>query len=63
MPSTQTPATCADWGQLILTRSINGAAWTVVGNPVAVSLTLNGTTKALPASFTIAAAAASVTAN
>ena len=32
-------------------QSLSGAAWTLAGGATAVTLTLNGTTKTLPASF------------
>lgn len=40
MPSTQTPATCADWGQLILTRSVNGSSYSLssLDNPGSLDL-------------------------
>ena len=44
-------------------QSISGAAWTLVGASSAVTLTVNGTTKTLPASFTIASSAPTVTAS
>ena len=40
MPATQTAATCADWGQLILTRSAAGASYTLSILPNAQSLDL-----------------------
>ena len=40
MPATQTAATCADWGQLILTRSAAGTSYTLSILPNAQSLDL-----------------------
>jgi hypothetical protein len=45
-----------------LVQSVSGAAWGPPGGAASISLTLNGTTKVLPNSFTIAVAAPSVTA-
>ena len=40
MPATQTAATVADWGQLILTRSVAGTSYTLSSLPNAQSLDL-----------------------
>ena len=47
-----------------LYQSINGASWALLGGvSVVPTLTLNGTTKALPGPFTIAAGTTPITAN
>ena len=46
-----------------LAQSVSGSAWTILGGAAASpTLTINGTQKTLPASFTIAAAAPTISA-